>query len=109
MYALGIVLFLFAVLPASAQADLWKTEPDNTPVRVVRRFVAHQETGTVSECALGVVVFLMDRPVRITAPERRDGTRAWHQPEDPLLPKVIGLGPDREILRIELKSGEGKQ
>ena len=84
MYALGIAVLLFAALPVSAQTDLWKTEIDNTLVRVLRRSVAPHETVAVSESAPGRFVFSTDHPVQITTPERRDETRArrgdcfWH-------------------------------
>jgi hypothetical protein len=76
MYAFGIAVFLFAALPVSAQTDLWKTEIDNTLVRVVWRSLAPQETVTVSDSSPGLFVLLTDYPVRITIPGRKDETRA---------------------------------
>ena len=79
-----LIIFGLAALQAVAQENSWKTEIDNSLVRVERRIVALHETGADAELPPGLLIFLTDHAVRLTTASRQEDLRGklgqflWH-------------------------------
>jgi len=79
-----LIICGLAALQAAAQENSWKTEIDNSLVRVERRIVALHETGAAAELPPGLIVFLTDHAVRLTTALKQEELRGklgqffWH-------------------------------
>src|SRR5229473_7555000 len=65
-----LIICGLAALQAAAQDNSWKTEIDNSLVRVERRIVAPHETVAAAEMPPALLVFLTDYSVRLKTASR---------------------------------------
>lgn len=75
MHSRLIAVLILAAVPAGAQSKEWKTEIDNSLVRVTRLAVMPHETVAVSDAAPALFVFLTECPVRISTAARQEERR----------------------------------
>jgi hypothetical protein len=78
-----LIICGLTALQVAAQENSWKTEIDNSLVRVARRLVAPHETVSAAEMPPALLVFLTDFSVRVTgaAPQElrgKPGQFIWH-------------------------------
>src|SRR5215470_7471325 len=79
-----LIIFGLAALQAVAQENSWKTEIDNSLVRVERRIAALHQTVDSAQLTPGLFVFLTDHAVRLTTASRQEELRGklgqflWH-------------------------------
>jgi len=78
-----LIICGLTALQVAAQENSWKTEIDNSLVRVARRLVAPHETVSAAEMPPALLVFLTDYSVRVTGAARQElrgkpGQFFWH-------------------------------